>query len=150
MTPKGLPRLGTHPQMTAMLHIAKLCVGIAALPQLRAWQATRTPLHHRTRHMPRRSSEITDGGSIYWVIAGAMTVRQRIERIAPATQDDGSPCAALFLDRTLIPVEARPMKAFQGWRYLTEADAPPDLSDNPAPDGLPESLRRELRALCLI
>ena len=134
-----------------MLHIAQLCVGITGLAQLRAWQATRTPLRHRTRHAPRRRDEIIAGGSIYWVIAGAMSVRQRILDIIPATHDDGTPCVALMLDRTLILLEARPTKPFQGWRYLTPADAPPDLpADGLSPDGLPEPLRRELRALCLI
>ncbi len=46
----------------------------------------------------------------------------------------------------------RPMRPFQGWRYLKAADAPPDLSQSEA-DGLaamPEEMRRELRELGLL
>jgi hypothetical protein len=31
------------------------------------------------------------------------------------------------LDQTLIPVRPTPRRAFQGWRYLEDADAPPDI-----------------------
>jgi len=45
----------------------------------------------------------------------------------------------------------RTVRAFQGWRYLTEPDAPVDLTGNAATgDELPIALRRELLALCLL
>ena len=76
-----------------MLHLSKLCVGIRDVGQLRDWQARRTeshpPLRHKTRNAPRRVAEIVEGGSIYWVIAGVMLVRQRIVAIRPDTWDDG-------------------------------------------------------------
>ncbi len=134
-----------------MLHLAKLCVGIREVAQLRRWQSTRMPLQHRTRSMPRRRDEILAGGSLYWVIAGAMVVRQRVVEIDDSTFEDGSRCCALTLDPALVPVVGRPMKPFQGWRYLDPAAAPADLSsDVDIPGELPESLRRELRALCLL
>ena len=136
-----------------MLHIAKLAVGIRDIAQLRALQAERLAaqgrLRHLTRNTPRRAAEILAGGSIYWVIAGAMVVRQRITGIAAATHDDGAACAALELDAALVPVAGRPTRAFQGWRYLAAEAAPPDLTGSTAAE-LPEALRRDLQALGLL
>jgi len=140
-----------------MLHIAKLAVGIRDIAHLREVQARRAaqapPLRHHTRNFPRRAAEITGGGSIYWVIAGAMLVRQRVLDVVEDRWDDESRCAGLVLDPTLVPVEGRPTKAFQGWRYLAQADAPADVSVHGpvcGADGLPEELRRHLQVLCLI
>ncbi len=140
-----------------MLHIAKLAVGIrdiAHLHQVQAMRASQTPpLRHHTRSFPRRATEITNGGSIYWVIGGAMLVRQRVLDVIEDRWDDATKCAGLVLDPALIPVEGRPTKAFQGWRYLAAADAPADVSaQGPArgADGLPDELRRQLQALCLL
>ncbi len=134
-----------------MLHLAKLAVGTRDVADLRAWQAKRAPLRHLTRNMPRRRDEILAGGSLYWVVNGAMVVRQRLLDIAEATYDDGSRCCALVLDRELIPVLGRPMKPFQGWRYLEAEAAPLDVPERAAEtEGLPEPLLRQLRELCLI
>lgn len=138
-----------------MLHISKLAVGIRDIAHLRHVQARlavlQPPLRHRTRNMPRRRDEIVGQGSLYWVIAGTLLVRQLIVDIIEDASDDGSRCAGLLLDPTLVQVEGRPVKAFQGWRYLTDADAPPDLSEHDlAPDAMPAALRNELRALGLI
>jgi hypothetical protein len=45
----------------------------------------------------------------------------------------------------------RPMRAFQGWRYLAHGDVPPDLGAAGAGVAeMPEPLRRELRDLGLL
>ena len=87
---------------------------------------------------------------MYWVIAGAISVRQRLTAIERATESDGTPCAALVLEPKFVHVEARPMRAFQGWRYLTPADAPADLTARSASADMPEELRRQLAALGLL
>jgi hypothetical protein len=140
-----------------MLHLTKLAVGVRDIAHLRQSQAERAlrdaPLRHRTRNFPRRAPELLDGGSIYWVVAGATLVRQRLEDIREDVWDDGSPCAALVLDPMLVPVIARPTKAFQGWRYLAGPDAPLDLGSVAVIEGedtLPPHLLRDLRELCLI
>jgi hypothetical protein len=59
----------------------------------------------------------------------------------------------LILDPALIALAGRPTRPFQGWRYLSPEDAPPDLPDFGAIlglDSLPTTLRQALRALCLI
>jgi hypothetical protein len=140
-----------------MLHMLKLSVGVKEVAQLRAIQALRAaadpPLRHQTRMMPKRRDEILDGGSIFWVIGGFVQVRQRLLDIIEDRWDDGTPCAGLVLDPVLVPVEARPVKAFQGWRYLDAASAPPDVAAMRQAAGaqaMPEAMLRELRALCLI
>jgi hypothetical protein len=141
----------------AMLHLVKLAVGARDVEHLRATQAARIArqetLRHRTRNRPRRAAEVVDGGSLYWVVSGAVLVRQRITDIVEDHWEDGSKCSGLILDPVLVSVAGRPMKPFQGWRYLAAADAPADLDAMPEPEGgadLPAALRRELVALCLI
>jgi hypothetical protein len=140
-----------------MLHLIKLSVGPKDVAQLAAIQARRAqedpPLRHRTRMFPRRATEILAGGSIYWVVSGWVQVRQRILDIREEQWEDGSSCAGLVLDPTLVPVAARPQKPFQGWRYLAADAAPPDVRAGQAAkglDALPAKLRDELRALGLI
>lgn len=141
-----------------MLHIIKLCVGVKEVAELAEWQAGRIrhdpPLRHQTRMMPKRVAELLDGGSLYWVIGGFVRVRQRLVDVREEVWDDGSPCCGLVLDRELVPVELRPQKPFQGWRYLEPAAAPPDLPRGAVHaaglEKLPAALRKELQALCLI
>jgi len=140
-----------------MLHMLKLSVGVKEVAQLAAIQARRAvaepPLRHQTRSMPKRREDILAGGSIYWVIGGFVLVRQRITDIIGDQWDDGTPCAGLVLDPVLVPVAARPVKPFQGWRYLAPADAPADLDrldQGQGADAMPPALLRELRALCLM
>jgi len=140
-----------------VLHLIKLSVGPKDVGQLRALQAQRAqtdpPLRHRTRMFPRRAAEIVSGGSIYWVVAGFVQVRQRILEIREETLADGTACAGLVLDPVLVPVAARPVKPFQGWRYLAPEAAPPDLQEGAEARGveaMPERLRQELRALGLL
>ncbi|MBL6457543.1 DUF1489 domain-containing protein [Belnapia sp. T6] len=140
-----------------MLHLIKLSVGPKDVGQLRAIQARRAvaepPLRHQTRMMPKRGAEILAGGSIYWVVAGFVQVRQRIIDILEEEWDDGTRCAGLVLDPELVPVAARPVKPFQGWRYLMPEAAPPDVqagAEGEGAEAMPERLRAELRNLGLL
>ena len=139
-----------------MLHMMKLAVGIRDVAHLRAVQANRLAregkLYHLTRSFPRRAEEMVDGGSMYWVIAGALVVRQRIPDIVASQYEDGSSCAAIHLDPDLVAVAGRPTRPFQGWRYLAADAAPPDIVAGDAAnlEVLPEALRRDLRNLCLL
>ena len=140
-----------------MLHLLKLSVGIRDIAHLRQVQAerrkTNPPLRHRTRNFPRRATEVCSGGSIYWVISGAILVRQRVLDIIADQWEDGTACAGILLHRTLVPVSGRPIRPFQGWRYLEAADAPADLVKGArarGEDALPPALRRELQSLGLL
>jgi len=141
-----------------MLHIIKLSVGSKEVADLAAWQAERArthpPLRHVTRMMPKRVAEVLDGGSIYWVIAGFVRVRQRIVDIREEQYEDGTACCGLVLHKELVPVELRAQRPFQGWRYLDPAAAPADLPKGSIAtaglEKLPPALRRDLQELCLI
>ncbi|MDD2878411.1 MAG: DUF1489 domain-containing protein [Acidiphilium sp.] len=139
-----------------MIHLVKLAVGVRDVGHLADIQRRRMtsdpPLRHQTRSCPKRADELRDGGSIYWVIAGAILVRQRILDVIGDDWDDGTKCTGLVLDPALVRVAARPTRPFQGWRYLTTEDAPMDISSDAArmADDLPASLQRDLRALALL
>jgi hypothetical protein len=143
------------------LHLIKLCVGCDSVRELQGWIRERLkdkrkrgekPEHiHRTRMVPKRAEELTDGGSLFWVIRGEIACRQRIRDVRPFRDKDGVGRCALVLDPRVVLVAPRPFRAFQGWRYLEPKDAPRDL-DRAAPGArnMPEALRRELRELGLL
>jgi hypothetical protein len=136
------------------VHLIKLCVGISDVEELAEWQALRRRqarrVYHVTRMVPTRAAELVDGGSMYWVIRGVVLVRQRIEAVERYTDEEGIGRCKLVFDPELVPVRPVPRRAFQGWRYLNPADAPPDLPPSPAGDELPPKLRAELAALGLL
>ncbi len=143
------------------LHLIKLCVGCDTVKDLEDWirekQRERRKKGlgrehvHRTRMVPKRADELIDGGSLYWVIRGQLTCRQRLIDIRPYVDKEGIGRCQLVLEPKLVLVEPRPCRAFQGWRYLAAKDAPRDL-DRAAPGvkNMPETLRRELRELGLL
>lgn len=135
------------------LHLIKLAVAASSIADIQAWQAARRKevgeVRHVTRMMPKRASELLDGGSIYWVVKGEIQARQRLIDIRPITWTDGTRQCALVLDPELVPTEFAPRGPFQGWRYFPAADAPADLAAGGAED-LPPALRKELRALGLL
>ncbi|WP_072390333.1 DUF1489 domain-containing protein [Hyphomicrobium sp. CS1GBMeth3] len=143
------------------LHIIKLCVGVAAIEELAAWQAERlrerkargeaAEIFHATAQTPKRQGELLAGGSLYWVIKGVIQVRQRLVGFTEGAREDGSPCCRIMLDPKLVPVRPAPRRAFQGWRYLTDEDAPADLGGRDADlAGIPPEMRRALTELGLI
>ena len=101
--------------------------------------------------MPRRADEITQDGSIYWIIRGYVRIRQRILGFEPVAGREGRRRCAVLLDPELVQTVLQPRKPIQGWRYLDLAAAPDDL-DAVAPEaaGLPAPLAAELRELGLI
>ena len=136
------------------LHLIKLCVGAANPEELRAWRAERAAAGHRpivhTRQTPKRAEELLDGGSLYWVMGGFITARQRLVELRPVDRD-GVPHCALVYDPDLITVEPRPRRPFQGWRYLVPEDAPRDMGKWVAgSDDQSLSLQKELIEMGLL
>ena len=141
------------------LHLIKLCVGIDHINHLRTVQNARRQqaqsaglgdrLWHQTRHMPRRSAELLDGGSIYWVIKGAIRVRQTLREFETLTGEDKGRRCRIILDPELVPTDQWARRPFQGWRYLEGDDAPSDLLPGAGGDDMPPELVAELRALGL-
>jgi hypothetical protein len=140
------------------LHIRKLCVGVERLEELQQFQARRLAqspggIWHQTRNWPRRQDEVLgaggeEGGSLYWIIKGQMAARQRILgfEAAPRDSPDEKPMCRIMLEPKIVPTEPWPHRPFQGWRYLTPGEAPPDLADVAKATGLPADLAAELKA----
>jgi hypothetical protein len=144
------------------MHLIKLCVGIETAAELIHWQAhrlealrragERLELMHRTRQMPKRRQEVLAGGSLYWVIKGQVQLRQRIIDLREATDAEGRSLCAIIFDPQLVPTRPQPRHPFQGWRYLSPDDAPPDLppAQAAAIAEMPATMRAELAALALL
>jgi hypothetical protein len=143
------------------LHLIKLAVGAESLADLRTWMAERmaearrrrAPLRHAhvTRMTPKRTDEILDGGSLYWVVKGLISARQEIVGLEPFRDKDGIGRCKIWLDQTVVAVAPRPMRAFQGWRYYEPRSAPPDIDEAQAGfAAMPEALQRELASLGLL
>jgi hypothetical protein len=142
------------------LNLIKLCVGCDSVADLEEWIAQKLKEKrrrrqaaehiHTTRMLPKRADDLI-GGSLYWVIRGQVSCRERILAIRPTTGKDGIRRCQIVMDGKVVPVEPRPYRAFQGWRYYDGKDTPRDLSR--AGRGLlrmPEPMRRELRELGLL
>ena len=144
-----------------MVNLVKLCVGITTINQLEQLQsmrrgeyvkAGRPPVNiHITRNKPKRSKEIINSGSLYWVIRRQIRVRQKIIRIDDIEDAEGRKKCCLVLDPDLIKTEHRAYRPFQGWRYLEQSDAPADLSNNQkAGSEMSSEMEEELRGLGLL
>ncbi len=140
------------------LHLLKLCVGADSLEDQREWCAYRLQqmreageeemLFHTTRMVPKRIDELLAGGALYWVIKGNVQARQKLLDIRPFTDGEGIRRCKLMLSSNLEATEWQPRRAFQGWRYLEEKDAPPLLDEGAA--SIPPDLRAELAELGLL
>ncbi|WP_413993157.1 DUF1489 family protein [Labrys okinawensis] len=137
------------------LNLIKLCVGAESIADLEEWIALRLRLAgeqiHTTRMMPKNREAILDGGSLYWVIKGVVSCRQRILDLRGHRDEDGISRCDIVLDPAVVTVDPRPRGPFQGWRYLSATDAPPDLAGAGTPDAeLPMELQRQLRVIGLV
>jgi hypothetical protein len=149
------------------VHLLRMAVRVESVGHLRTIQAERMKesaqtgknkgrkkkrLYTRTRNVPKRTAELLDGGSIYWVVKRYVRVRQKILGIESATNSEGRRYCAIELDPELVLVDPRRHKAFQGWRYFRLEDVPADISAQSAADAdnLPPELADELRDLGLI
>ena len=147
-------RLG--PKQPGLVHLLKLAVGVPSLEAFEARVAARRQagagMQVWTRSYPKRAEETIGKGSIYWVVAGLLSARQSILAIEEDKYDDGSRCARIEVEPTLVPVAPVRIRPFQGWRYLEPDAAPADLGRQHAAglDGLPPDVFRALRELCLV
>lgn len=135
------------------IHLIKLCVGVKEIDQLEDWNRRETAARreagepdvvvHVTRMMPSRKDEIEAGGSLYWVINGAVQCRSEIIALEQIQGEDGIKRCAIIMSPDLIRTSPSPKRPFQGWRYLKPEGAPRDLT-GPGAGG--EGLSDELRA----
>src|SRR3569833_172984 len=124
------------------LHLIKLAVGCDSVKELKEWVAERMqtakkkglPQHHIhiTRMVPKRDAEILAGGSLNWVIKGEVAAREKIIAFVPARVMDGIGRCRSVMQPIVISVSPRPMRPFQGWRYLADDSVPMDLGKSAA------------------
>lgn len=130
------------------LHLTKIAFGAQSMEDLRSWFDEGGPeMRLTTLYMPKRVAEL-EGGSLYWIYDHALVGRSPILRFQQR-EDNGR--WWIVLERKLIPVEPRAKRAHQGWRYLEEENAPPDLGEGMAEgDVLPGRLVKDLAKLGLV
>lgn len=144
-----------------VLHLMKLAVGVESVDQMATWQRRRliemrrtqkdANLFHVTRNRPKRTEELVAGGSLYWVIKRRILVRQRFLDFEATVNSEGRKACRMMLDPKLERTVPRRQRPFQGWRYLTDADAPPDLNMTTGlHEDLPAELAEELRELGIL
>ena len=116
------------------VNLKKLAVGIKSIEDLKLRLKYNIEkngeLVHITRNKPKRSEELCNGGSLYWVINRKVIVRQKILNIKNVIGSENKVFAGILLENKIIRVRPTPMKPFQGWRYYETEDAPPDISDD--------------------
>ncbi len=133
----------------AILNISKVAVGCATFEALRKRQEARVrsgvvPI--LTRFRPKRADELI-GGSIFWIIKQRLAARQTIIGFA----DGPDRRTIIKLDPLLVPVRAVPKRGHQGWRYLSEEEAPRDFDGADAEVAeMPPGLAIKLAAMGLI
>ncbi|MCB5424052.1 DUF1489 domain-containing protein [Altererythrobacter sp. CC-YST694] len=130
------------------LHLTKIAYGAQSMEDLRSWFEEGGPeMRLTTRYVPKRLAELEDG-SLYWIYDHALVGRSPILRFEQR-EDNGR--WWIVLERKLIPVEPRAKRAHQGWRYLDEENAPPDLDEGSREgDVLPGHLVKDLAKLGLV
>ncbi len=153
------------------LHLIKMAAGITSLQELEERQNyLRTgggdvsrlkkehlrELIHVTRFFPKRADEILNKdnnppGSLYWVFQKRIQARQKIAEFREMPSEGGATKCGIVLEGPLVTVEMMPKKAFQGWRYLTEDDAPKDLNERAlGREKIPPQMHADLIELCLL
>lgn len=131
-----------------MLHLSKVAFSCASIDTLRRRLESRVrdgAVPIVTRFMPKRAEELV-GGSLYWIVKQRIAARQTILGFDIRPSDRK---AIIRLDPELVPVRATARRGHQGWRYLAEDDAPPDLDAGDL-EALPPDLAGKLAVLALI
>ena len=88
---------------------------------------------------------------MYWVIKGFMQARQTIIGFEEVIGNDDIRRCGIMLAPELIRTTVVKRRPFQGWRYLTDEDAPNDLpKGRKSDDALPKELEIALADLGLM
>ncbi len=94
-----------------------------------------------TRYLPKRVDEMASG-SLYWILAHTIIGRSPIIGF----MENGAGRHWIRIEPHLIAVRSTPKRAHQGWRYLEDTNAPPDL-DAVETDGRDEMSPKMLNEL---
>ena len=132
-----------------MLHLTKVAVGVASVEALENGVARRLTangeLRVPTRMRPKRMAELI-GGSLHWIVKHRIVARQVILRFDD--RSDGR--IDIVCAGELLACTPAPKRAHQGWRYLSEDDAPGEGADEDGMAALPPRMYAKLAGLGLI
>jgi hypothetical protein len=100
-----------------------------------------------TRYLPKRHAEMA-GGSLFWILKHALIARTPLIGF----MDNGEGRTWIRLRPELIAVRALPKRAHQGWRYLEQENAPPDLcaGETNASEHMPPKMLSKLIGMGLV
>jgi hypothetical protein len=134
----------------SQLHMTRVAVGCPDYPSLAARIAARSEageVRFTTRFKPKRADELI-GGKLHFIVRH--TLIGRVEILRFDDRDDGR--IDIVCKGLLERIHPQPKRAHQGWRYLTDADAPKGIEagDGDGIADLPPELYRELAELSLI
>jgi hypothetical protein len=130
------------------LHLTKVAFGCRTLDALEKRVLARSrggEVRIVTRMRPKRMDELF-GGSLLWIVMHRLVARQEILRFDD--RKDGR--IDIVLSSSLEIIAAVPKRAHQGWRYLSEDDAPSGDADDSGLSELPPLLYGKLAALNLV
>ena len=129
------------------LHLTKVAFGCRTLDALEKRVAARNrdgEVRVVTRMRPKRIDELI-GGQLHWIVKHRLVARQEILRFED--RKDGRIDIVLSASLELIP--AVPKRAHQGWRYLSDDDAPGE-DDGSGMSDLPPRMYARLAGLGLV
>ena len=132
----------------SQLHMTRVAVGCADYPALQARienYAQDGEIRFATRFRPKRADELV-GGKLHFIVKHTLVARVEILRFDDRSDGRVDIVCVAQLER----VHPQPKRAHQGWRYLTDADAPKGVDDASGIGELPPELYRELAGLSLI
>ncbi len=131
------------------LHLTKVAVGVASVEALENRIARRVTAQGEvrvpTRMRPKRMAELV-GGSLHWIVKHRIVARQVILRFDD--RSDGR--IDIVCAGELLACTPRPKRAHQGWRYLTDEDAPGEGADEDGMSELPPRIYAKLAGLGLL
>jgi hypothetical protein len=131
-----------------ILHLTKVafaCASVETLERRIANRAVDGELRVATRMRPKRADELV-GGSLHWIVKHRLVARNRILRFED--RKDGR--LDIVCSAELELIVPTPRRAHQGWRYLTEEDAPTTGDDPTGIGQLPSRLYGKLAGLALV
>ncbi|WP_235303094.1 DUF1489 family protein [Sphingopyxis sp. MWB1] len=128
-----------------MTRVAVGCTDYTELVQRIRRYAVAGEIAFPTRFRPKRADELI-GGKLHFIVRHMLVGRVEILRF----QDRSDGRVDIVCKARLERVHPQPKRAHQGWRYLSEGDAPAGVDDDSGIADLPPELYRELAALSLI
>ena len=134
------------------MNLLKLAVGIKSIDELRERQIFNANKYkkniHITRLYPKKYEIIKNEGSMFWIINGYISARQKIIDFNKVEHEDGKLYCHIILDKNIIDTQVISHRPFQGWRYLVNDKAPKDLAINEKTNK--GKLYKRLEDLCIL